>query len=69
MTIIDSHAHIFQYLGGRCGFASEQEHLDEIQKGMHNHLVMPVRRKKDHKIIKEETEFLGMVDLNGRKMV
>jgi len=55
MKIIDSHAHIFQYLGGRCGFASEQEHLDEIQKGMHNHLVMPVRRKKDHKIIKEET--------------
>jgi len=55
MKIIDSHAHIFHYLGGRCGFASEQEHLDEIQKGIHNHTVMPVRRKKDHKIVKEET--------------
>jgi len=55
MVIIDSHAHIFHYLGGRCGFKTEREHLDEIQKSLQIHSTMPTRRKKDNKIVQEKT--------------
>ncbi|NLO32529.1 MAG: amidohydrolase family protein, partial [Candidatus Hydrogenedentes bacterium] len=49
--IIDSHAHVFPFLGSRAGFPSEQAHLDAIQSGMHKHLAQPVRRKRDHVIV------------------
>lgn len=55
MLVVDSHAHIFTYLGGKSGFGSEQEHLDKTQRLMHFFKSQPVRRKKDNKIVQEET--------------
>lgn len=73
MTIIDSHAHVFHYLGGRCGFKSEREHLDEIQRRLQTHFTMPVRRKKDNKIVEEkklwnpnDRSISGKYDVNFR---
>ena len=53
--IIDSHAHIFPYLGGPSGFESAEVHLYHCQRAMHNHLAQPVRRADDHSIVKEPT--------------
>ncbi len=53
--IIDSHAHIFPYLGGRAGYDSVSDHLDACQRGMHEHLVQPVRRRRDNEPVQEET--------------
>lgn len=55
MIVIDSHAHIFGYLGEKNGFESEKDHLNELQRKLSRHSTMPVRRKKDNKIVKEKT--------------
>jgi len=55
MLVIDTHAHIFPYLGGRSGYTSTSEHLTYCQWKMHKHIVQPVRRVKDNQIVNEET--------------
>lgn len=54
MLIIDSHAHIFPYLGGKSGYNSVSEHLTICQRAMHEHFAQPVRRAKDNSIIQEK---------------
>ena len=49
--VIDSHAHIFPYLGGQVGYASVGEHLAICQRAMHEHLVQPARRASDNSIV------------------
>jgi predicted TIM-barrel fold metal-dependent hydrolase len=67
MQIIDSHAHIFQFLGGKSGFRSQQEHLDEIQRMMHFFKAQPVKRKKDNSIVEEETLWdPNKLDITGK---
>lgn len=73
MLIIDSHAHIFPYLGGRSGYGSVGEHLIVCQRAMHEHLAQPVRRAKDNLTIREETlwdptdpSLKGRYDINFR---
>ena len=55
MLIIDSHAHIFPYLGGSSGYSSVDEHLTVCQRKMHKHLVQPVCRVRDNVIVHEKT--------------
>ena len=57
MLIIDSHAHIFPYLGAgkEAGFSSAEEHLYYLQRGTHKHLYQPKRRRSDNAIVHEET--------------
>jgi predicted TIM-barrel fold metal-dependent hydrolase len=71
--IIDSHAHIFPYLGGKSGYGSVDEHLLVCQKAMHEHLSQPPRRIKDNVIIKEkklwdprDPSFKGRKNVNFR---
>lgn len=53
--VVDSHLHIFPYLGGSSGFASAEEHLLYLQRGMATHTSQPVRRARDHAIVGEPT--------------
>ncbi len=53
MLIVDSHAHIFPYLGGESGYGSADEHLTVCQKVM-NELVQPARRAEDKLIMSEK---------------
>jgi predicted TIM-barrel fold metal-dependent hydrolase len=46
-TVVDSHVHIFPYLGGASGFESETEHTRFLQLYMATH-GEPVRRLTDH---------------------
>jgi len=55
MEIVDSHAHVFPYLGGSSGYASVEEHLLACQRAMHNHLAQPVRRAQDGEEVHEST--------------
>jgi predicted TIM-barrel fold metal-dependent hydrolase len=55
MEVIDSHAHIFPFLGGKCGYSSVEEHMLQCQRAMHEHLVQPVCRAHDHYVVEEET--------------
>jgi predicted TIM-barrel fold metal-dependent hydrolase len=52
--IIDSHFHIFPYLGGACGFASVAQHMRYLQFYVKGH-GQPVRRLTDHVIATEPT--------------
>lgn len=53
--VVDAHAHVLPYLGGAAGFASGDEHLLYAQRAMHTHGAQPVRRARDHAIVKEPT--------------
>ena len=73
MLIIDSHAHIFPYLGGKSGYSSAGEHLTICQRGMAEHFVQSVRRVKDNSIVQEKTlwdptnlSLKGRYDVNFR---
>lgn len=73
MLIIDSHAHIFPYLGGSSGYGSVGEHLTVCQRAMHRHLAQPTRRVRDSVIIQEKTlwdpadsSLKGKYDVNFR---
>ncbi len=48
--IVDSHMHIFPFLGGPCGFPSAAEHLRFLQLYIANH-GNPVRRLRDHAVV------------------
>ncbi|MEM3658314.1 MAG: amidohydrolase family protein [Candidatus Hadarchaeum sp.] len=52
--VIDSHAHIFPFLGGRSGYSSVEEHLTVCQRAMHEHLAQPARRVKDHSPVEKK---------------
>jgi predicted TIM-barrel fold metal-dependent hydrolase len=50
MTIFDSHAHIFPFLGDASGYESADRHLMYIQRALARH-VQPVRRVRDNTIV------------------
>ena len=52
--IVDSHVHIFPYLGEASGFASEAEHrlFQQLYMATHGE---PVRRLSDHQHVAEQT--------------
>src|ERR671931_897703 len=52
--VVDSHVHIFPYLGGASGFPSVAEHLQFLQLYMAAH-GEPVRRLRDHAVVAEQT--------------
>jgi predicted TIM-barrel fold metal-dependent hydrolase len=54
MRIIDSHAHVFPYLGDRAGFASVDDHLATLQWTVRQH-VQPVLRKRDNSRVTRQT--------------
>ncbi len=58
---MDSHAHIFPYLGDASGFASEAEHLEFLQLYMATH-GEPVRRLRDHLAVDGPTLHSGALD-------
>jgi predicted TIM-barrel fold metal-dependent hydrolase len=60
--IIDSHHHIFPFLGGTSGFSSVAEHMRFLQLYMVGH-GQPVRRVQDDRIVTEPT--LAAPDLSG----
>jgi predicted TIM-barrel fold metal-dependent hydrolase len=49
-VIVDSHLHIFPFLGGACGFPSRAAHLEYLQFYMVGH-GQPVRRLADHSVV------------------
>ena len=53
--VVDCHAHILPFFGSAAGFASSEEHLLYIQRAMHTHMAQPVRRHRDHTIVREST--------------
>jgi len=53
-AVVDSHVHVFPYLGGASGFASEAEHRQFLQLYMATH-GEPVRRLSDHTTVLEQT--------------
>ncbi|MDQ3810685.1 MAG: amidohydrolase [Chloroflexota bacterium] len=59
--VVDSHVHIFPYLGSACGFASEAEHLRFLQLYMATH-AEPVRRLADHVAVDEPTLHDGRLE-------
>jgi predicted TIM-barrel fold metal-dependent hydrolase len=69
-VIVDSHFHIFPFLGGANGFASVEERMKLMQLGMRH--TQP-RRKRDGAIIAEPTlwdgkteGYAGLLDVNFR---
>ena len=52
--VVDSHAHIFPYLGDASGFATESEHRQFQQLYMATH-GEPVRRLSDHREVTQQT--------------
>jgi predicted TIM-barrel fold metal-dependent hydrolase len=60
-TVVDSHVHIFPYLGGASGFASEAEHRWFLQLYMATH-GEPVRRLRDHVQVPRQTLHDGRLD-------
>ena len=59
--VVDSHIHIFPYLGGKSGFASEAEHRWFLQLYMATH-GEPVRRVRDHAHVHGQTLHDGRLD-------
>lgn len=53
LKIVDCHGHIFPPLAEACGFESAELHLKFQQRAMHTHGNQPVRRKRDHQIVRE----------------
>ena len=63
--IVDSHAHIFPYLGGANGFTSVAEHMQHLQKDMCL-TSQPLRRAADNAIAEGEALWDGVnPGLNG----
>jgi predicted TIM-barrel fold metal-dependent hydrolase len=60
--ILDSHAHIFPFLGSPAGFPSVEEHMRVLQLYVVGH-GQPVRRLRDHAIVEEPT--LADLPLDG----
>lgn len=60
--IVDSHAHIFPFLGGPSGYTSSEEHMRWLQLYMANHK-QPVKRLTDHQVVAETG--LSDPELNG----
>ncbi|MEA2512532.1 MAG: hypothetical protein QOJ59_2019 [Thermomicrobiales bacterium] len=54
MRIIDSHAHVFPFLGESAGFASVDEHLATLQWAVRQH-VQPVLRTSDNSRVSRQT--------------
>ena len=52
--IIDSHAHIFPFLGSPAGFRSVVDHMRVLQLYLVGH-GQPVRRLRDHAVVEEPT--------------
>lgn len=72
MMIIDNHAHIFPYLGGRSEHKSKKIRLTYAQKSINGHFE-PVRRLADYKVVhgialwdKDKPGPEGMYDVNFR---
>ena len=59
--VVDSHVHIFPYLGKASGFTSEAEHLWFMQLYMATH-GEPVRRVRDHVQVHQQTLHDGRLD-------
>ncbi len=53
--VIDAHAHVLPYFGSAAGFASPEEHHLYMQRAMHTHGSQPVRRARDHAVVREPT--------------
>lgn len=53
MDIIDCHGHIFPPLGEACGYPDVETHRLHLQRAMHLHGNQPVRRLRDHAIVRE----------------
>ncbi len=60
--IIDSHAHIFPYLGSPAGLGSVAEHMRWLQFYVVGHS-QPVRRLRDHAVVQGET--LAQLPVDG----
>ncbi|HET6319347.1 MAG TPA: hypothetical protein VFG86_23060, partial [Chloroflexota bacterium] len=60
-TVVDSHTHIFPYLGDASGFVSVAEHLEYLQLYMATH-GEPVRRLRDHVVVPGPTLYSGALD-------
>jgi predicted TIM-barrel fold metal-dependent hydrolase len=60
-TVVDSHIHIFPYLGAESGFASAAEHNQFLQLYMATH-GEPVRRLRDHEQVSQQTLHDGRLD-------
>lgn len=52
--IVDSHLHIFPYLGEAAGFPTAQDHLDYLRMQM-CHPPQPVRRRPDNAVVEAQT--------------
>ncbi len=70
--IVDSHMHIFPFLGGPCGFPSAADHLRFLQLYISNH-GNPVRRLRDHAFVEGHRPISGppvspdrLIDANFR---
>lgn len=59
--VVDSHVHIFPYLGDTSGFKSQAEHRQFLQLYMATH-GEPVRRLNDHVQVHEQTLHDGRLD-------
>jgi len=59
--VVDSHVHIFPYLGGASGFRSAAEHRQFLQLYMATH-GEPVRRLSDHTTVRDQTLHAGRLD-------
>lgn len=56
--IVDSHMHVFPFLGGPCGFSSLEEHLRFLQLYISTH-TNPVRRLRDHAVVEDRRPLSG----------
>lgn len=70
IRIVDSHAHIFPYLGGPAGFRGSSEHLMYVQRAMHTHGAQPGRALGTNRVVEDK----GLWDpadptLSGRRPV
>lgn len=70
--IVDSHMHIFPFLGGPCGFPSAADHLQFLQLYISTH-GNPVRRLRDHALVEDRRPLMGppvapdrLIDANFR---
>lgn len=53
MTIIDTHAHVFPFMGGANGYDSVSDHVIYLQKVAAQSLPSPVRRLRDGRIVED----------------
>lgn len=62
--IVDSHSHIFPWLGGPSGFATAEEHLRLFQLTIATHSE-PVRRLRDHAVVPEGVQGIFRGDISS----